>query len=173
MIAFSVAAVLVLAATAVVLRQRRAAPEPSSSSSGFDPALLAADALAALPPSSAPAAIEYHGPVVGDWSRDAPHYVGNLKLRLTCAGYGEVTVVLTGLPVTEAGTEPRELARATALCSLQPEPEEIDYVGENDIQFLTYAVTDAQTAAGRAGLALRVDAADGKPVTVHEYNRGG
>ncbi|MCO8275242.1 hypothetical protein M1L60_32135 [Actinoplanes sp. TRM 88003] len=169
-IVFATVAVLVLAATAVVLRQRRAEPVPASS--GFDPVLLAADALAALPSSPAPAAIEYHGPVIDGWSRDAPHYVGDLKLRLTCAGYGEMTVVLTGLPVKEAGTEPRELARATALCSLEPEPEEIDYVGDENIQFLTYAVTDATTAAGRAGFAVRVDAADGKPVTVHEYNRG-
>lgn len=81
---------------------------------------------------------------------------GALTVWLSCAGYGQVMLVVSGQGNGEAGGGEYELAHPMTVCTDDPEPVRADFSADDSIGTLVFDIKEAETARGRAGFAFRV-----------------
>ncbi|MET3421162.1 hypothetical protein BJ973_000374 [Actinoplanes tereljensis] len=89
-----------------------------------------------------------------------------------CTGRGRVTLVVSGVPVGEAGNNPRELARTTALCAGDTTPGQAVFPGDEFLQNLVFDLTGSDDAIGQAAFAYRITSDTGRPTTSTDYVNG-
>ncbi|WP_433828289.1 hypothetical protein ACQP2E_02595 [Actinoplanes sp. CA-015351] len=114
------------------------------------------------------AAIDVAAPVSTDYGADQKtQYLGNLTLRLACAGEGQITLVIQGRrnPITPWA----ETARVTASCAVDPVPAETLFAMAGPIGEYRFRLIDSERADGQAGFAYRVTSDTGEPVDASKW----
>ncbi|MEV6299221.1 hypothetical protein AB0M02_07430 [Actinoplanes sp. NPDC051861] len=146
--------------------QRQTPVVAATSAAPADPVTVAQRKLAET--STGTTVVDVASPVIKDYEREQKkHYLGNLTLRLACAGQGRITFAV--MSVRNSFGTWGEHVRLSADCATDPVPAETVFAmtGSEHYQF---RLIESTTAPG-AGFAFRITADTGTPIDAKDWNR--